>query len=123
MEYRDDSSDEEFHYPGASVVETVRPVSVLSNATNDKDDFGRPGTSRIPADLTPQLAHAPEFRVPTHEAPHKVHTPRWTQPTPHEVLAQWERDENVHQCRDCGRRFNFLIRRVSLLYFSSVIGL
>ncbi|KII94682.1 hypothetical protein PLICRDRAFT_96167, partial [Plicaturopsis crispa FD-325 SS-3] len=67
-----DSSDEEFHYPGSS-------------------------PSRGPTDLTPHLSQAPEFRVPTHEAPQKVMTPRWTAPTPHQVHAQWERDETVQE--------------------------
>jgi len=40
-----------------------------------------------------------------------VLTPRWTPPTPHQVHAQWERDEAVSECRDCRRRFNFLSRR------------
>jgi len=34
-----------------------------------------------------------------------------TSPTPHQLHAQWERDESVQQCRDCQRRFNFLTRR------------
>ncbi|KAJ7095261.1 FYVE-domain-containing protein, partial [Mycena belliarum] len=104
----DESSDEEFHYPGSSPIETVRPGSRASNSTTDY--FTRPGVSRAPTDLTPQLSQAPDFRVPTHEAPQKVLTPRWS-PTPHQMHAQWERDETVHQCRDCQRRFNFLNRR------------
>lgn len=111
-----DSSDESFHYPGASPLDTIRPSSRSSNST---DYFNsRPGPARVPRDLTPQLSQAPEFRVPTHEAPQKMVTPRWTPPTPHQVHAQWERDETVHECRDCQRRFNFLTRRVSS-YFPS----
>jgi hypothetical protein len=112
-EYDDDEDEdsvEEFHYPGASPSETVRPESIYSQAT---DYFNRPPVARAPADLTPALSQAPEFRVPTHEAPQKVLTPRWTPPTPHQLHAQWERDENVSACRDCGRRFTFLLRRVS----------
>jgi len=74
-------------------------------------------------DLTPQLSQAPEFRVPTHEAPQKVLTPRWTSPTPHQLHPQWERDENVLNCRDCQRRFNFLLRRVSASPVSRVLGI
>jgi hypothetical protein len=107
-----DDSDEEFHYPGSSPTATLRPSSIRSGTT---DYFNRPGRSRAPTDLTPQLSQAPEFRVPTHEAPQKVLTPRWTTPTPHQVNAQWERDETVNECRDCHRRFNFLTRRVCLL--------
>jgi hypothetical protein len=107
-----DDSDEEFHYPGSSPTGTMRASSMRSTMT---DYFNRPGMSRAPTDLTSHLSQAPEFRVPTHEAPQKVLTPRWTPPTPHQVNAQWERDETVSQCRDCYRRFNFLVRRVCLL--------
>lgn len=102
----DDNSDEEFHYPGSS----PRPASRASTST---DYFGRTGVSRAPTDLTPQLSQAPDFRVPTHEAPQKFLASRWSSPTPHQLHAQWERDETVQQCRDCQRRFNFLTRRVS----------
>jgi len=62
-------------------------------------------------DLTPHLSQAPEFRVPTHEAPQKIMLNRRNTPTPHSVHAQWEKDETVHECRSCKRRFNFLLRR------------
>ncbi|KAJ7667873.1 FYVE-domain-containing protein, partial [Mycena polygramma] len=101
----DESSDEEFHYPGASPLDTIRPGSRSSGST---DYFSRPGVSRAPTDLTPQLSQAPDFRVPTHEAPQKVPAPRFS---PHQMHAQWERDDTVHQCRDCQRRFSFLLRR------------
>lgn len=104
---RDDDEDEdEFHYPGSSSLEYARPASRASNST---DYFSRAGVFRAPADLTPQLSQAPDFRVPTHEAPQKTLTSRFTA---HHAHAQWERDETVHQCRDCQRRFNFLNRRV-----------
>ncbi|KAI0796557.1 FYVE-domain-containing protein [Abortiporus biennis] len=102
----DDSDDESFHYPGSSPVDTIRPPSVRSSNT---DYFNRSSTPRGPTDLTPHLSQAPEFRVPTHEAPQKVLT-RWT-PTPHQLHAQWERDDAVSQCRECRRRFSFLNRR------------
>jgi hypothetical protein len=108
----DDDDDDEFHYPGSSsAADIARPASRSSAST---DYFNRPGVSRAPTDLTPQLSQAPDFRVPTHEAPQKILTPRYASPTPHQVHAQWERDETVHQCRDCQRRFNFLTRRVCL---------
>lgn len=107
-----DDSDEEFHYPGSSPTGTMRAPSVRSSTT---DYFNRPNNSRTPTDLTPQLSQAPEFRVPTHEAPRKVLTPRWE---PQQVNAQWERDETVHQCRDCRRRFNFITRRVGHTFAS-----
>ncbi|KAJ7507673.1 FYVE-domain-containing protein, partial [Mycena galericulata] len=109
VEDEESGSDEEFHYPGASTLETIRRSSQSSGSTA-ADYFTRPGISRAPTDLTPQLSQAPDFRVPTHEAPQKVLAPRWS-PTPHQMHAQWERDENVHQCRDCQRRFNFITRR------------
>lgn len=105
----DEDSDEEFHYPGSSPAETLRPASMHSSST---DYFSRGSSSRGPTDLTPHLSQAPEFRVPTHEAPQKVLSPRWTPPTPHQLHAQWERDEVVSQCRSCIRRFTFLLRRV-----------
>ncbi|KAF7794562.1 hypothetical protein EIP86_005697 [Pleurotus ostreatoroseus] len=90
-EIEDDDSDDEFHYPGSSPPGTIRPPSVRSSTT---DYFSRQSTSsRGPTDLTPHLSQAPEFRVPTHEAPQKVLSPRYTPPTPHQVHAQWERDE------------------------------
>ncbi|TFY57140.1 hypothetical protein EVJ58_g7208 [Rhodofomes roseus] len=107
-DYEDDDSDEEFHYPGSEVPDTTRAPSIRSTTTY----FRRIG-SRGPTDLTPHLAQAPDFRVPTHEAPQKVLTPRWTPPTPHQVHAQWERDDAVGECRECRRRFTFLNRRVS----------
>ncbi|KAF9469007.1 hypothetical protein BDZ94DRAFT_1245146 [Collybia nuda] len=103
----DDDDDDEFHYPGSNAA-SIRPASRSSTST---DYFNRPGVSRAPIDLTPQLSQAPDFRVPTHEAPQKILAPRYTSPTPHQVHAQWERDEAVLQCRDCQRRFNFLTRR------------
>lgn len=122
-DYLDDEesdSDDEFHYPDPTETTSLvtpraisRSASVASRAGSTSDYFGRQASSsRAPADLTPHLTQAPEFRVPTHEAPQKVLTPRWTTPTPHPLHAQWERDETVTQCRDCNRRFNFLIRRV-----------
>ncbi|KAH9940598.1 hypothetical protein B0H21DRAFT_794571 [Amylocystis lapponica] len=104
----DEDSDEEFRYPGSEIADTPRAPSLRSSVT---DYFSRASGSRGPTDLTPHLSQAPEFRVPTHEAPQKVLTPRWTPPTPHQVHAQWERDEAVSECRECRRRFNFLTRR------------
>ncbi|KAF9483942.1 FYVE-domain-containing protein, partial [Pholiota conissans] len=108
IEEEDNDSDEEFHYPGSGSRETTRPASRSSSST---DYFSRPGTSRVPVDLTPQLTQAPDFRVPTHEMPQKVLSPRWTSPMPHQLHAQWERDDAVSNCRDCQRRFSFLNRR------------
>lgn len=108
----DTSSEEEFHYPFA-MAEDRRSLSRMSIQT----DHSRPGVSRGPTDLTPQLSQAPEFRVPTREAPQKVITPHWTLPTPQTLTTQWERDDQVNQCRDCQRKFTFLIRRVCLNFY------
>ena len=86
----------------------MRPPSRQSTI----DYLNRPAVARTPTDLTPQLSQAPEFRVPTHEAPRKVLTPN-SAPTPRQVYAQWERDDLVNECRDCRRRFTFILRRVS----------
>ncbi|KAH7916333.1 hypothetical protein BJ138DRAFT_996133 [Hygrophoropsis aurantiaca] len=109
--FRDDNeeSDDEFVYPGYSPPGTVRASSIRSGST---DYFARPMVTRGPTDLTPHLSQAPEFRVPTRETPQKMLTPRWSSPTPYQVHAQWEKDETVLECRDCRRRFGFLLRRV-----------
>jgi len=110
------SSDESFHYPTASSpTSTARAASIRSHATNDYFNMGA-STSRASSsrggtvDLTPQLSQAPEFRVPTHEAPQKV-TPRWTPPSPHSMQPVWERDDAAPDCRNCKRRFTFLLRK------------
>ncbi|KAI0254910.1 FYVE zinc finger-domain-containing protein [Lactifluus subvellereus] len=108
----DDDDDEEFHYPGSSPQETTRAPSVRSFSTDYFGrQLGRQPTPRTPTDLTPHLSQAPEFRVPTHEAPQKVVAPKYTPPTPHDLHARWERDHHVQNCRDCQRRFSFLLRR------------
>ncbi|KAH9179488.1 hypothetical protein EDB89DRAFT_1841289 [Lactarius sanguifluus] len=110
----DDDDDGEFYYPGSSPPGTRRTSSVRSFST---EYFGQRPASRTPTDLTPHLSQAPEFRVPTHEAPQKVVAPKY--PTPHELHARWERDHLVQNCRDCQRRFSFLLRRVCLYDFPS----
>ncbi|KZV69853.1 hypothetical protein PENSPDRAFT_675923 [Peniophora sp. CONT] len=107
----DDDDDSSFHYPGASPVETTfRGAQSVAGRSYATDYFGR-GASRAPADLTPHLSQAPEFRVPTHEAPQKVVTPMFSPPMPHDMNARWERDHQVSTCRDCQRRFTFILRR------------
>lgn len=119
-EEEDDDSDESFHYPGSSPTagtSTPRPPSIRSQRSQRSqaaDYFTRPPSNRQSTDLTPHLSQASEFRVPTHEVPQKVSTPRWNAPTPHMIHAQWERDENVSECRNCKRRFTFLFRKVSI---------
>jgi len=110
----EDDDDEEFHYPGSSPQGTMRPSSVRSFSG---DYLRRQSTLRTPTDLTPHLSQASEFRVPTHEAPQKVVAPKYTPPTPHDMNALWERDHHVQSCRNCQRRFSFLLRRVSVRLF------
>ena len=76
----------------------------------------------MPVDLTTHLTQAPDFRVPTHEAPQKVLSPRRTPSSPQQSQPRWEKDETVHKCRDCRRRFNLLNRRVRF-YISTVLRL
>ncbi|KDQ20611.1 hypothetical protein BOTBODRAFT_100253, partial [Botryobasidium botryosum FD-172 SS1] len=107
-----DDSDESFHYPATSpTTSTPRAASVRSHTPDYFSTSRRSNSMPTETDLTPHLSQAPEFRVPTHEAPQKILTPRWTQPTPHQVHAQWERDDTVSECRGCKRRFNFLFRK------------
>lgn len=103
----DDDDEEEFQYP-MSPTASIRASSRSSSSTGY---FSRPESHRTVTDLTPQLSQSPDFRVPTHEAPQKV--ARWAAPSPHQIH-RWEKDEDVIQCRDCERRFNFITRRVSV---------
>jgi hypothetical protein len=109
-EDEDEDEDDEFHYPSSSSLEAARTAYRASTSTSN---VTRPGVSRAPTDLTPQLSQAPDFRVPTHEAPQKGLTSRLK---PHHAHAQWERDEAVNQCRGCQRTFNFLNRRVCISF-------
>ncbi|EJU06536.1 ankyrin [Dacryopinax primogenitus] len=114
----DDDDDESFHYPvrrssPAPTQSTARPPSVHSHPAS-VDYFNlraSTSSSRTAANLTPDLSQAPEFRVPTHEAPQKVVTPRWTAPLPHSLQPTWEPDSDVIECRNCHRRFGFLLRK------------
>ena len=113
----DDESEESFHYPGSSPTASTsaRPSSIRSQGT---DYFNRSSfTPRTSSDLTQHLSQAPEFRVPTHEAPQKVMIQRRNTPTPHYLHAQWERDDNVPECRGCKRRFTFYFRKVGVPFY------
>ncbi|KIL68106.1 hypothetical protein M378DRAFT_121217 [Amanita muscaria Koide BX008] len=102
----DDSSDEEFHYPGASI-EDRRPISRVSSIT---DTLTQPGLSRTSTDLTSQLSQAPDFRVPTREAPQAGLISRRTSSSSLQS-ARWEKDEYVPSCRGCQNRFGIFTRR------------
>ncbi|KAF8314700.1 hypothetical protein DL93DRAFT_2097093 [Clavulina sp. PMI_390] len=114
----DDGSDgDSFHYPGSSTPTpgTPRPASIRSYHT-DYFSLARPRTSSVssfsrPADLTPALSQAAEFRVPTHDAPQKVISPRANAPVPHSMHSTWERDASVSECRTCRKRFTFYFRK------------
>ncbi|KAJ3860476.1 hypothetical protein EV359DRAFT_75159 [Lentinula novae-zelandiae] len=107
----DDDDDESFHYPmsptNASGSTIIRPSSRSSSSNRPEP--------------------APEFRVPTHEAPRSQTVTRagsgwgsgtarsggsttWVIPSP-QYVHQWEKDDDVSQCRECRRRFSFLLRR------------
>ncbi|KAF5393644.1 hypothetical protein D9757_000137 [Collybiopsis confluens] len=102
----DDDDEEEFRYP-SSPSASIRIPSRSSSSTGYFSN--RPDSQRTMSELTlRQLSQAPDFRVPTHEAPQKVK--RWTAPSPHQIH-QWEKDEDVSNCRECQRRFNFIARR------------
>jgi len=106
----DNDSDDSFHYPQSMPGSTTspRPASIRSHHT---DYFSLTQSSSRQPDLTPQLAQAPEFRVPTHDAPRKVSTNGLNVPVPHAMHSQWERDEVATNCKVCKRRFTFLLRR------------
>lgn len=110
----EDDDDDEFHYPSSSSQGTLRASPVRSFST---DYPRRQSTLRTPTDLTVHLSQASEFRVPTHEAPQKVVAPKYTPPTPHDMNALWEKDHHVESCRNCQRRFSFLVRRVRVRLF------
>ncbi|KZS97901.1 hypothetical protein SISNIDRAFT_523239 [Sistotremastrum niveocremeum HHB9708] len=109
-EDEDEDDDDDFQYTGASSGSPTAPHNV-SFSSRSTDYFSNPTSSRPFADLTPHLIQAPEFRVPTHEAPQKVGTPQWNLPTPHPLHAQWDRDETASHCKECKRRFTFLLRK------------
>ncbi|KAJ3920784.1 hypothetical protein F5877DRAFT_37357 [Lentinula edodes] len=129
----DDDDDESFHYPmsptNASGSTSIRPSS--RSSSSNRPEPGRSSTinsatNSTISDLTHHLSQAPEFRVPTHEAPRSQTVSRagsgwgsgtarsttWVIPSP-QYVHQWEKDDDVSQCRECRRRFSFLLRRVS----------
>jgi hypothetical protein len=100
----EEDSDEEFHYPGYNEANA-------SSSASTSSEFLASRVSRMAPDLTPQLSQAPEFRVPTHDAP-QTNGGRLP-PTPHQLNVRWEQDSAANECRDCHRKFTFLLRRVS----------
>ncbi|KAJ3910148.1 hypothetical protein F5879DRAFT_930215 [Lentinula edodes] len=127
----DDDDDESFHYPmsptNASGSTSIWPSS--RSSSSNRPEPGRSSsinsaTNSTISDLTHHLSQAPEFRVPTHEAPRSQTVSRagsgwgsgtarsttWVIPSP-QYVHQWEKDDDVSQCRECRRRFSFLLRR------------
>ncbi|KAJ3892916.1 hypothetical protein GG344DRAFT_87465 [Lentinula edodes] len=114
----DDDDDESFHYPmsptNASGSTSIRPSS--RSSSSNRPEPGRSSsinsaTNSTISDLTHHLSQAPEFRVPTHEAPRSQTVSRAGSGP--QYVHQWEKDDDVSQCRECRRRFSFLLRRVS----------
>ncbi|GAA5902200.1 hypothetical protein JCM6882_006727 [Rhodosporidiobolus microsporus] len=124
-------SDDEFIYEGRdagddddarSIWTSARPPSVGSatEAGPSSDYFAQPaasynedddGSAPYP-DLTPQLARAPDFRVPTHETAPAFHHGGGNagfQPRP--VRRAWEPDEATSECRRCSKRFSLFNRK------------
>lgn len=79
-----------------------------------QEDYFSQGTVRTMPIIPPEISRAPEFRVPTHEvAP--LSTPMLppveSVPLPSQVAAEWEPDEATRDCRRCGTRFSFFLRK------------
>ncbi|CAO1614422.1 unnamed protein product [Parajaminaea phylloscopi] len=120
----EDEEDEEFIYPNSfkdtqSVItrieranDTVRPAlgqrhSSIASVFNAE---GAPAatTNHRSADL----ARASEFRVPTNETPQTMAiSARGSSLQEATLLPTWERDEDVRDCRGCGRKFTFFTRK------------
>lgn len=97
--------DELFIYrsPGSSRPPTPhRSSSIVSRSSHVSTSGHQP-------DLTPALAHAPEFRVPTHEsaAPRQAFAPVFASPP----SIVWQPDGDVSSCPECQRRFTAFFRR------------
>ncbi|GAA5831894.1 hypothetical protein JCM11251_003923 [Rhodosporidiobolus azoricus] len=129
-------SDDEFIYEGRdagddddtrSIWTSARPPSVTSTAEAGAsassaaypDYFAQPpadleeednGSSTYP-DLTPQLARAPDFRVPTHEMAPSFFGNQSAPFPPRPVRPAWEPDGATSECRRCSKRFSLFNRK------------
>lgn len=137
--------DEDFVYPGAEAeveAETEAessmsrsPTSAILSGTSGHASSSILDTAfssvrqRVP-DLTPQLSQATNFRVPTHEAPapqlRRGSSARAVQIRVGGERPSWERDEDAHECRRCGKKFGLWVRKhhcrlVTVSHFPCII--
>ncbi|GAC93095.1 hypothetical protein PHSY_000656 [Pseudozyma hubeiensis SY62] len=126
-----DDDDDEFIYPnsykddGASVPtrlvngETSGTLSRPSLAQRQSSAASMLRNSVAPSEAGTSLAAARsadlaanrEFRVPTNEAPNKVTLRQGPAMREQNLQPQWQRDEEVKDCRGCGRHFTFFLRK------------
>ncbi|EPQ28819.1 uncharacterized protein PFL1_03622 [Pseudozyma flocculosa PF-1] len=101
--------------PGPSTTATSRPS--IPQRHSSAGSFLRGGVApseagtALGAARSADLAASRDFRVPTNEAPNKVlygREPIWREQN---LQPQWERDEQASDCRGCGRRFTFFLRK------------
>lgn len=144
----EDEDEEEFIYPGSfrddgtSVItrltrapvpprpaipqrhsSTASVAASIFGATAAPSEYGGYAPSVVSGpSRSADLAASTEFRVPMNEAPNKAPLAgRGPVLRPHHLQPQWERDEDVQECRGCSRRFTFFLRKVRLNQPSSVI--
>lgn len=127
-----EDDDDEFIYPNSYKDDGASVFTRLVNGEDTSGTLSRPSISQrqssaasllrssvapseagtsIAAARSADLAASRDFRVPTNEAPNKI-TMR-SGPTMREqnLQPQWERDEEASDCRGCGRRFTFFLRK------------
>ncbi|GAA6005701.1 hypothetical protein JCM10207_005300 [Rhodosporidiobolus poonsookiae] len=119
-------SDDEFIYSGKDAgddddarsiwTSAPRPSSVASQdepLAGPSDYFAQPiePADESYPDLTPQLARAPEFRVPTHETAASFHPSLSPEYRPRELRPRWEPDEATSECRRCSKKFSLFNRK------------
>ncbi|KAN0063069.1 FYVE zinc finger domain protein upa1 [Thecaphora frezii] len=101
--------------PGPSTTATSRPSipqrhssagSLLRGGIAPSDAGTALGAAR-----SADLAASRDFRVPTNEAPNKVLYGRAHVWREQHLQPQWERDDQASECRGCGRRFTFFLRK------------
>lgn len=121
----DEEDDDEFIYPnsykddGQSIITRLgpsTPTGVPQRQSSTPSVYGTVAPSEAGTSLgaarSADLANATEFRVPTHEVPNR---PNMGQRNPslreQVLLPQWEHDADATECRGCGRRFTFFLRK------------
>ncbi|GAA5857263.1 hypothetical protein JCM8547_009404 [Rhodosporidiobolus lusitaniae] len=129
--YGKDAGDDD---DARSIWTSARPASVRSDedeqpiASSSNDYFSQPllppSSSSSPpasvtspysapysADLTPQLARAPDFRVPTHEQAPSIRTGFSSSFVSTSVRPRWQRDDETNECKICSTRFTLFKRK------------